>query len=571
MVGKIQVTALILVFFAILPSAHGALKMDQVLVNFGFDDGRIALDERSFKTWEQGRGSVKTTTHASYSGYRSLEIKDQASDKSFPELQGYFSKQTAGKLFVRFALLIDTPNEELNIALVGPAGFGLKKDGIALWLSTKNGWLYHTTDSIPTKLFSTKPHRWYIFKLMLDIDRGRYDLQVAEEKSEKPFLRLSDQINATNQPGSSVDKLSFIGDKGDDTSNVSYLIDDVLVGSTKNVLDQPFAPSTPHRTYFIDGWYELKKSMSAKPRCPDVFDISDFGIQSNERAEINRLQYAERVRAAVVGRKPFAVGNELSQRTHATLTALNRWVSGCLALKADSGKVAEEDFRFAMNLVPDARIYGLAFVLSLAAQKQWESVNQEMALIYSDWIDDPRFDLALAVIGIARSDLAANAKVLEKFTPQLLSDLRADEVKELWLGGTSGATVTKIKTAQPSRWKEILSQPQIAEQYFYSLIWQNKAPEAGRFAERIVRELKAAHASAGFWEVLLGDANFYASEPRAALAHYLEALKDAKQAQNPDLMGRISDAYFSLNDADGELKYRAKRAALIRSNSESPH
>ena len=95
------------------------------------------------------------------SGHRSVELKDIAGDSDFPELQGYFPVQGAGRLYFHFAFLTTDPAQELNVALAGPRFFQMEKDGIAFWLGTREGRLVHYSDSIPKRLFVPQAFAWY--------------------------------------------------------------------------------------------------------------------------------------------------------------------------------------------------------------------------------------------------------------------------------------------------------------------------------------------------------------------------------------------------------------------------
>ncbi|MSO22450.1 MAG: hypothetical protein EXQ58_04170 [Acidobacteria bacterium] len=73
-----------------------------------------------------------------------------------------------------------------------------------------------------------------------DIDKGSYDLVIHKEGIEKPVVSLTGQANVSNQPGSAVDKFSFIGDTNEEKSNVTYYVDDVIVGIDESIIRLPF-------------------------------------------------------------------------------------------------------------------------------------------------------------------------------------------------------------------------------------------------------------------------------------------------------------------------------------------
>jgi len=119
------------------------------------------------------------------------------------------------------------PNEPLNMALAGPQWFKVQKDGIAFWLSTKEGILYQHSDKVTKPLISLEPFAWYTVDVSYHINAGTYDLIIhAEDNKKSPLVNLTNQKNASGQAESAVDKFSFIGDL-DDKSNVTYYVDDV--------------------------------------------------------------------------------------------------------------------------------------------------------------------------------------------------------------------------------------------------------------------------------------------------------------------------------------------------------
>ena len=242
-------STLLVIFLA--GSLCAAQKPSPILVRYSFDDGKTDTGPDTFSVFRNARGNVQLSNAFRLSGYQSVEIQDVAGDKDFPELQGYFPERRDGWLVVHFALLVVDPREELNVALAGPGGFRLGKDGMALWLATRDGELTHTSDSMPKRLLPLKPFTWYGIDVDYDIARGRYDLYVFEEGIEKPVLSLKNQPNAAAQPGSSVSVFSFIGDNMDDRSNVTYYVDDVVVATDRDLVLPPFiAPG--RRKFFVE-------------------------------------------------------------------------------------------------------------------------------------------------------------------------------------------------------------------------------------------------------------------------------------------------------------------------------
>lgn len=230
---------------------RAAEPLFSVLAYHDFDGARADTGPDTFRVWETTRGRVERSTLFRWSGDVAVEIRDAAGDGDFPELQGYFEARAAGRLFVHFAFLVTDPAEPFNVALAGPAYFTLRRDGIAFWLQGRDGVLRHVSDSIPKPLLELAPFTWYQVDLLCDLDAGRYDLALYEEGLEEPKVALTDQPNAAAQPGSKVDKFSFIGDTGEDVSRVVYYVDDILIGADAPVELPPFV-GPGRRRLFIE-------------------------------------------------------------------------------------------------------------------------------------------------------------------------------------------------------------------------------------------------------------------------------------------------------------------------------
>jgi hypothetical protein len=263
---RIQIQSIGLFILAVLiPFSASIAGVSNTLVRYSFDDNNVATGPDTFTVFRNSKGDVSLSTLYRFSGYRSVEIREVGGDGDFPELQGYFVLRKEGKLYAHFAILMTDLQEPLNLALAGPEGFRLAKDAIAFWLMTRDGVLYQYSDSMPKKLFPPRPFTWYIVDVSYDIDLGTYDLTIHEEGRKKAVVSIADQINASGQPGSSVDKFSFIGDL-EDVSNVVYYVDDVVIGTDRSVTQFPFiAPG--RRKLFIHRFSEYHKMLRQKRSC----------------------------------------------------------------------------------------------------------------------------------------------------------------------------------------------------------------------------------------------------------------------------------------------------------------
>lgn len=233
------------------PPAETAEEVFSTLASYSFDERTADSGPDTFRVFEQSKGRVTRTNHFRLSGEYSLELRDVAGNGDFPELMGFFDLRSSGQLYAHFAFLVVDPQQELNVAFVGPRMFRLEKDGFAFWLQSKDGVLRHVSDSIPKKLFELRPFTWYLVDVLYDVDRGTYQLLIEEEGALEPLVELADQPNATSRPGSAVDKFSFVSDPFEDRSEVVYYVDDIVLGADERIEPCRFvAPG--RRKLFVD-------------------------------------------------------------------------------------------------------------------------------------------------------------------------------------------------------------------------------------------------------------------------------------------------------------------------------
>jgi len=527
-----------------------------VLVSYSFDDAQLATGPDTFAVFSKSRGTVRLNATSKLSGYRSVEIRDVAGDGDFPELQGYFAPRSKGKLFLHFAFMTATPYEEFNIALAGPEWFTLRKDGIGFWLKTREGHLCQISDSMPKKLFLLEPFVWYVLNVTYDIDHGTYDLLAHREGIEKPIVSLERQANGPNQPGSAVDKFSFIGDTGEDKSNVTYYVDDVLVGIDESIVHLPFvAPG--RKKLFIDYWSEAQRNRHSQPAPIEAIGLADFGIRQKEMDALKAAELWELLLQLISGR---AVASDVPRQTSAELQQLLQgvalWSEGVKALKEKKAVDALKRFDEASALVPSAKIYAMNAVLSLVALQQWEVVDERLSRIYADWQDDVRFVPAMAAIGFARQRLDEAEQWLRGPAEQVPDELGQGLLRRLRSGAMTPDLLQELKLRFPDNWDDYIKDVFVAEQYFLVLLWKNQAAGAERFAQRMANRYEALGIPNSRWYERMGDAAFFLGNFTMALEQYEKGLKGHEQ--NPGILVKLSDVYFRLGDLDNERLYREK-------------
>lgn len=344
------------------------------LVCYSFDDGLTDTGPDTFAVFQNAKGHVRLSSQFRYSGYRSIELRDVAGDEDFPELQGYFPERKSGQVYFHFAMLVANPEQSLNVALAGPSHFSVTENGIAFWLKTRDGMLYHVSDSIPMKLFRIEAFVWYVVDVRLDITRGTYDLTIRKEQTPAPLLKLTDQPNSAHAPGSSIDKFSFVGSVFEDDSNVTFYVDDVVLGTDQKVTLGPFvAPG--RRKLFIDRWRETRSLMLRNPGCPPVLSFEDFGLKQplENAAEESGAPMAYRRACEAMKKDPVAAAKQFrdlaADNPHAPIFAIGELAA---LVQSDDDQAARRRWQELGALLRNDVRYGM-----LAGMMGLESENQD--------------------------------------------------------------------------------------------------------------------------------------------------------------------------------------------------
>lgn len=335
-------------------------------MRYSFDDGLLDSGPDTFSVFAHANGMVELASDIRYSGYHSIRIRDSAGDGDFPELQGYFPVRAEGRLQLHFAMLVATPRDTLNIALAGPSWFNLKKDGIAFWLKTREGFLTHVSDGIPKKLFAVEPFVWYVVDVDYDIDHGTYALTIRREGNATPIIALQDQPNATSSEKSAVQVFSFVGDVEQDETSADYYVDDILVSTDRAVSLPPFvAPG--RRKLFVDAWRDYVKANSERRGCPPLLRSEDAGPTEGRGERIDR------------------------------------WRSACEALSLGKAAEALRDFERLSKEAPESTLFELSSIVALTRLGRWDDANARWSAVRGRMRDDLRF-------GFVASSMAMHAE-----------------------------------------------------------------------------------------------------------------------------------------------------------------
>jgi tetratricopeptide (TPR) repeat protein len=560
--GVVAGTLVLTVSMAAVPAAAA----EGVLVRYGFDDDNLATGPDTFAVFEKSKGRVHLSTAFRTSGYRSIEIRDVAGDGSFPELQGYFPRRESGRLYAHFALLVATPLEQLNIALAGPEWFSMKKGGVAFWLQTRGGWLCQYSDSIPMRLLQVRPFAWYLVDLAYDITAGTYDLAIREEGRSDPVVALKSQPNAFSEPGSAVDKFSFIGDNGHDTSNVDYYVDDILLTVDQPIVMAPFvAPG--RRKLFFDTWSDARALLRSRPVCLPAIDLSDFGLTLEAIESLKRDGLLATLQDVIEGR-PVTVPDREATESVSALHAVLLWKGGCSALRRGDAEAALERFTKALERVPGGTMYEVSAVLSLAALGRWDQVDLRLAGLHAAWKDDPRLPLLLAMLGLARPELEAAERPLRAPAARVADDPRLECALVALSRDFGPRIVDMVRSRFPADWRSCLDAALLPEEYYDVLLARKSHDAAGRYAARMAERLRAMSLPASGWVERIGDAAFLEKDYARALARYQESAR--QEPPDAALLLKISDTFYLLGNLENERVYREAIYGSLHEEQEHP-
>jgi len=321
------------------------------------------------------------------------------------------------------------------------------------------------------------------------------------------------QPNAPNQPGSQVDKFSFIGDHDTDQSKVVYYVDDVLVGVDEAIVHQPFvAPG--RRKLFVDYWNSAQRARAAHPGPLPIMSLADLGIGSTETAAL-RQDGAGELLGQILSGKLAKVPDGLADRSHTILQSVIAWRDGARALETGDAEFALAQFDRASRLSPASPLFQMDAVMALAHLARWDEVDRRLAGIVPQWRDDPRLPATLAMIGLARGDLNAVER-------QIREDAE--------------------------------SRGLMAEEYFLTLLWKGDSARAEGFAESMLA--RGSDSERAQWRERLGDAAFLTGDTQRARDFYEASL--AKHSRPSSVWLKLSDVYFKLGDMEKERAFRER-------------
>ncbi len=559
-----------------------------VLVSYGFDDDNLELDGNKLFLFQNASGRVGYSSEFALSGYQSIELQEGQFDEEFTELQGRFPEQSSGILRFHFAILVENPEEELNIAVAGHKHFRVKKDGIAFWLHTQDGVLIHETDGIPRKLFSIEPFQWYFFDIVYDIDRGRYDLYVDSESKPAALIELKDQPNASNNPRSGIDRFSFIGDLGD-RSRVHYFIDDVVLtqypsiaSARRSTLEaqvasraerkhrdtappaelSTFSPPPAHRPRahgarrgYLDGFLEMQSMLRQTPRCLPATSPNDLGLDGD--AVENLLVGVEG--ANLEDRLSRALASE---EISPSLVPTKKWVAGCVLLRKQRPTEARIAFESALKSQPDNTLFKAAKTLALAAVEDFEDADILLLDLEKDWSFDPRLPALRSYVQSLKGKFSDAKNALALLSDQLKTHPEDHILGEFLAGDSTDQLLQSLRRDYPSEWRKRLDDLFVAQNYYYNVLWSSDFKAAESYAHDIYAGLTNLKIKSLSWLEREADAAYFAGDRRKAATLYQEILLQSSKRRVT--WRKLLDVAHQLSDRKFEQTLRRRFARELQ-------
>ena len=359
-----------------------------------------------------------------------------------------------------------------------------------------------------------------------------YDRIIHREGQEKVWSRCNKQANAPNHQGSAVDKFSFIGDTGEDTSNVTYYVDDVVIGTDERIVQVPFvAPG--RRKLFVDYWNDSQRNSRGQPVPLDIMDPSDLGVGPKEVESLKADGVWELLLQMAGGQRPRSVTSlDISSESSRLLQAVSSWSNGCAALRRGEAAAALGSFEKAERLAPAGKIFGLNAVLSFAALGRWHDVDARLSAISAEWQNDLRFPAALAMIGLARQDLELAEQWLRPHAESVPDEVGLDLIRRVRSGPLSTPVLDEVRRQFPESWQDAVRDAWVAVAILLrSVVERTAGCRAAICAAHGKPVPRAGHSQVQSGWSESGDAAFFQNNFTEALDYYESSLKGNDSAR----------------------------------------
>lgn len=522
-------------------------QLGTVDLNYNFDSIDIDSGPDTFELFERGTSEVSLSSEFSFRGGHSLHIQDYIENSSFPEFQGYFPTISGGTLEIGFALMTPNPEERFNIALAGDQHFSMAQNGIGFWLLNDSGTLRHMSDSIPKRLFDLTPFRWYWFDIKLDVTNGEYSMNVIDESGAQ-IINIENQKHPTNSKKSNLKKYSFIGDL-EDQGNADFYIDEFILRTDHADSPKPLiAPG--RRSLFVDLWDAQDRkneniNFCLPPKLPyDFLDIYNTQGLSVLQDNVDALR--------VLLSSPDQQTLTDFSHEEALINGISKWAQGCLNLREGQFQEAIKNLELAYSIIGYTPATQQSLAIAYANIKDYYGAKLITARGQQQWHNDVRWLVLSASIGFMSSQLEDSETALTSVANSIKYDAKKAQQVMREIDWLRHSAVTNVRYNQV--WNEDTEVYIIAEQYYFSLLWQSRYREAENYAKEFAQLLTRYNLVSPLWIERAGDAALFSKDLSSAEKQYTEALKLNKNKMSA--LQKLSDVYFLQNKVDKEREIR---------------
>lgn len=522
-------------------------QLGSVEIRYDFESVEIDSGPDTFELFEANSAEVSLSSQFAFRGGYALHLQDQSGNQDFPEFQGYFPTVSGGTLELGFAFMTPDPSEPFNIALAGDNHFKMTKDGLGFWLFNDAGTLRHVTNSIPKRLIELVAYQWYWVAAQIDVSSGVYSLSISDEYGDQ-LVALDQQANPTAAKRSNLRKYSFAGDL-EDRGSANLYVDDFILRT--DFADSPAPIIAPgRRALFIDQWNLYHKKIQNIDFCLAAKLPYDFiDIYNTDGLRVLQDNVAS---LRVLLDSPDA--ETLAEFTHESdvINGVHKWVTGCSKLKSGQIELAIEDLEIAQAALGYSPATQLALAVAYARTEQYYEAHAMVSAGQLAWPEDVRWLVLASAISFMLDQAGDAEMALSRVTQRLTIDPEEARTVMEGMGWLTSSAVSRIRKQQV--WNDQVEGFILAEQFYFSLLWQDRYGEAQSFVDDFNRSLRRHKLASPLWQERGGDAALFDQRFAAAESQYRRAID--MQGGRVSALQKLADVYFLQGRAADERRVR---------------